>query len=171
VETFLNAVHVLAAVLLIGPLVFAPFVARRAIGRRSADGVRAAANQMAFFGGGSLLVAGLGVVALLTSDRYDFGTPWVIVSITLYVIALVLIYFYAIPALRKAARMVEQGVVGGALDVADGEEPTPLTTTSEDLRDKERLDAISGRIAGAGALVLLVFAAITLLMSARPFGS
>jgi hypothetical protein len=127
---------------------------------------------MAFFGGGSLLVAGLGVVALLASDRYDFGTPWVIISGTLYAIALGLIYFYAIPALRRAARMVEDGVVGGAAEDGRGdEEPAPPTPTAEDLRAKERLDAISGRIGGAGALVLLVIAAITLLMSARPFGS
>ena len=166
----LNAVHVLFAVLLIGPLVFAPFAARRAIGRRSADGVRSAANQMAFFGAGSLVVAGLGVLALLASDRYDFGTPWVIISITLYVFALVLIYFYAIPALRKAARMVEEGVVGGRREMPD-DETTQFTPSTEDLRTKERLDAISGRIIGAGALVLLVIAAITVLMSARPFGS
>jgi hypothetical protein len=41
VETFLRSVHVLAAVLLIGPLVFVPFVARRAIGGRDPGGVRA----------------------------------------------------------------------------------------------------------------------------------
>lgn len=169
-ETFLNAVHVLFAVLLIGPLVFAPFAASRAIGRRSADGVRSAAKQMAFFGAGSLVVAGLGVLALIASDRYDFGTPWVIISITLYVLALALIYFYAIPALRKAARMVEEGVVGGR-PVAAGDEATQLAPSSEDMRTKERLDAIAGRITGAGALVLLAFAAITVLMSARPFGS
>jgi uncharacterized membrane protein len=217
VQTFLNAIHVLAAVLLIGPLVAAPFAGRRAIGRRSADGVRNAANQMAFFGVGSLVVAGLGVVALLASDDYDLGTPWVVISITLYAIALGLVYGYAVPALRRAGRMVADGGPGGGAagypgggsgggsaggaagdpgdgtaggtgdgaaggpgdDAADGpgnrpygEEHTTLVgATPEDLRHKERLDVIAGRIGGAGVLVLLVIAAITLLMSTRPFGS
>jgi hypothetical protein len=94
----------------------------------------------------------------------------VIISITLYVFALVLIYFYAIPALRKAARMVEEGVVGGRPEMPD-DATTQFTPSTEDLRTKERLDAISGRIIGVGVLVLLVIAAITVLMSARPFGS
>ncbi|HEX2357108.1 MAG TPA: DUF2269 family protein [Micromonosporaceae bacterium] len=211
-QTFLNATHVLAAVLLIGPLVAAPFAGRRAIGRRSADGVRNAANQMTFFGVGSLVVAGLGVVALLASDDYDLGTPWVVISITLYAIALGLVYGYAVPALRRAARMVADGVPGGGSaggaaggaagdpgdgtaggpgdDAADGpgnpggrpddgpgdrpygEEHTTLVGAApEALRHKERLDVIAGRIGGAGVLVLLVIAAITLLMSTRPFGS
>ena len=215
-QTFLNAIHVLAAVLLIGPLVAAPFAGRRAIGRRSADGVRNAANQMTFFGVGSLVVAGLGVVALLASDDYDLGTPWVVISITLYAIALGLVYGYAVPALRRAGRMVADGAPGGGAagdpgggsaggaagdpgdgtaggpgdDAADGsgnpggrpdhgpgdrpygeEHSTLVGATPEDLRHKERLDVIAGRIGGAGVLVLLVIAAITLLMSTRPFGS
>jgi uncharacterized membrane protein len=172
VETFLTALHVLAAVLLIGPLVLAPFAGRRAIARRSPDGIRGATRQMAAFGAGSVVVAGLGVLALFASHEYDFGTPWVTISMTLYVIAVGLVYLYAIPALRRAARMVDEGVPAAPEPGERNQEPeTTLTVTGTDVHAKERLEAISARLAGAGLLVLLVFAAITLLMSVRPFGS
>ncbi|NUT36846.1 MAG: DUF2269 family protein [Hamadaea sp.] len=164
--TFLKALHVLSAVLLVGPLTAAPFLGRRAIRRRSADGVRSAANQTRAFGAGSVLTALLGVATLLASDgAYQFRTPWVIISITLYALALGLVFFYAVPALLKAAKMVDEGVIDA------GPEAQALTATADDLRLKEHLDAITARVAGAGYLVLLVFAVITLLMVIRPFGS
>jgi uncharacterized membrane protein len=160
VMTFLKALHVLSAVMLVGPLMSAPFIGRRAIQRRSADGVRMAAAQTRAYGFGTILTALLGVLTLLGSNgRYSFRTPWVIISITLYVVALLLVFFYAVPALHKAARMVEEGVV----------ETSASTASSDDLLLKEHLDAITGRVAGAGFLVLAVFAVITLLMVIRPF--
>lgn len=169
-ETLLVTAHVLAAVLVIGPLVWAPFAARRAIARRSADTVRAAATQMSVFGLGSIVTAGLGVLALTRSTRYDFGTGWVTVSMTLYVVALGLVYGYAVPALRRASRMVEEGVPASPRpERAEEDGQTTVTATATDLRAKERLDAISARVGGAGLLVLLVFAAIAVLMTAKPF--
>ncbi|MCP2326633.1 putative membrane protein [Hamadaea flava] len=162
--TFLKALHVLSAVMLVGPLMSAPFIGRRAIQRRSADGVRMAATQTRAFGAGTVLTAVLGILTVLGSDgKYEFATPWVIISMTLYVVALGLVFFYAVPALHKAARMVSEGVIDTQPEVS------ALTATTDDLRLKERLDAITGRVAGAGFLVLLVFAVITLLMVIRPF--
>ncbi|WP_245601643.1 DUF2269 family protein [Hamadaea tsunoensis] len=162
--TFVKALHVLSAVMLIGPLMSAPFVGRRAIARRSADGVRAAANQMSFYGLGSILTALLGVLTVSASGgKVKFGDPWVIISSTLYVVALGLVFFYAVPALRKAANMVAEGVLEATPDTA------ALTATGGDLQLKERLDAITGRVYGAGIVVLLAFALITLLMTIRPF--
>jgi len=164
VMTLLKALHVLSAVMLVGPLMSAPFIGRRAIKRRSADGVRMAANQTRLYGAGTLLTALLGVATLLGSDsKYQFRTPWVIISITLYVVALGLVFFYAVPALLKAARMVEEGVIDA------GPEASALTATADDLRLKEHLDRITGRVSGAGFVILLVFAVITLLMVIRPF--
>jgi uncharacterized membrane protein len=164
VMTFLKALHVLSAVMLIGPLMTAPFIGRRAIRRRSAEGVRMAADQTRLYGAGSLLTALLGVATLLGSGgRYQFRTPWVIISMTLYVVALGLVFFYAAPALHKAAKLVEEGVIDAA------PEEDALTATAGDLRLKEQLDAITARVSGAGFVVLLVFAMITLLMVIRPF--
>jgi uncharacterized membrane protein len=166
VMTFLKALHVLTAVLLVGPLMAAPFTGRQAIRRRSADGVRMAATQTTFYGAGSVLTALLGVATVVVSNnKYTFSAPWIVISSTLYIIALGLVFFYAVPALRKAAKLVEEGV----LTPADEPEAPAQTATTQDLRAKERLDAITGRVLGAGILVLLVFVVITLLMVYRPF--
>lgn len=172
-ETLLVTLHVLAVVLGIGPLLLAPFVARRGITRRSPEMVRTATRLMVWFGAGSLLAALLGVAALSRSTRFDFRTPWVIVSLTLYAIALALIYGYEVPALRRAAHMVDEGVLSRPdVDRNAGEDETATTTltaTAADLLAKERLDAISGRVAGAGLLLLLVFVVIVIMMTAKPF--
>lgn len=169
-ETFLVTLHVLAAVLVIGPLVLAPFLARRAIVTRNAGTMRGAVRQTVLFGLGSLITAGLGVAALTQSRRYDFGTPWIVASMTLYVIALALVYVFAVPALRQAAHLVEEGVVTRPeTENPDQESQATLTATAADLRAKERLDGLSGRIGVAGLLLLLVFAAIVVLMTAKPF--
>ncbi|MBB5870338.1 putative membrane protein [Allocatelliglobosispora scoriae] len=166
--TFLDALHVLSAVLLVGPLMVAPFVGRRAIQRRSADGVRVAANQMNVYGLGSILTALLGFATMSSSARYSFRDPWIIVSTTLYVVALGVVFVYVVPALRKAARMVEAGVLIRP-EEEDPAQPVSLTATGTDLKTKEELDALTGRVSGAGLLVLLVFAIITMLMTIRPF--
>jgi uncharacterized membrane protein len=173
---FLVTLHVLAAVLLIGPFALAAFWGRRAIRRRDVDDTRDAARIMARFGIGSLVVALLGFGALSTSDRYTFRSPWVIISITLYVVAMGLATGYTVPALRKAAKMIDEGVLvpppAVAAPPADEPEAAPLTlsATADDLALKERLDNVAGRVTGSGALVLLALVVITILMVTRPFG-
>jgi uncharacterized membrane protein len=164
VSTFVNTLHVLAAVLLIGPLVLAPFLGQRAIRRRSEDGVRAAANQLLRFGAGSVLVAGLGVGAVFADDEWTMATPWVLIASTLYVVALGLIGFYAIPALRKASNLVAEATAEPAeVPAGTDTEVHPVPHTAE------KLHTISARVAGAGWLLLVAFAAITILMAVRPF--
>jgi uncharacterized membrane protein len=175
VSTFLNTLHVLAAVLLTGPLLAAPFAARRAIARRSTYGVRVIANLLALFGAGSLLVAALGVATVLAGDEWELTTPWVLIATTLYVVALGLIWLYAVPALRRAAHLLEaaepaptpeSGPEPGP-DRPDREatEPAPEPATAV---TPERVLAISARVAGAGWLLLVTFAVITILMTTRP---
>lgn len=165
-RTFVDVLHVLSAVLLVGPLMVAPFVGRKAIQRRSADGVRTAASQMNVYGFGSLLTAALGVLLVLLTEDLDLGRPWIVISMTLYVAALCLVFFFAAPALRKAARMVEQGVLTRPEMSEDQDAATTqLTTNAADLQLKEQLDSITGRVGLAGLLVLLVFAVITVLMT------
>jgi uncharacterized membrane protein len=131
--------------------------------------------MMARFGIGSLLVALLGVAALSLSDKFSFRTPWVIISLTLYVIGMGIATGYTVPAMRRAAGMIEQGVVSGpaaVVESVDGEDQsTPtLAATATDLATKERLDNIAGRVVGSGALVLVTVVIITILMVTRPFG-
>ncbi|MGC9667836.1 DUF2269 family protein [Planosporangium sp. 12N6] len=201
--TFLVTLHVLSAVLLAGPFAVAAFLGNRAIRRHDAADTRDAANFMAVFAAGTLVVTGLGIGALSFSHRYSFRTPWVIISLTLYVITMGIATGYTAPAIRRAAGMIDQGVLerptaagavggpaagapgpgggrgagaatgagteGGAAADVDVPPPT-LTATADDLAAKERLDNLAGRVAGSGALVLVLTAVITVLMVVKPFG-
>jgi uncharacterized membrane protein len=173
VYTFLVTLHVLSAVLLIGPFALSAFLGNRAIRRHDADDTRDAGTFMARFAVGSLIVAALGIGALSFSNRYSFRTPWVIISLTLYVIAMGVATGYTAPAIRRAAGMIEQGVLERPPAAAEGDAEAPpptLAASATDLAAKERLDNIAGRVAGSGALVLVLIALITILMVTRPFG-
>lgn len=174
--TLVQTLHVLAAVLVVGPLAFAPALGRRCIRQRDARGVRAVARRMSWFGAGSVAVAGLGALTVLASEAYDFADPWIVIALTLYAIVLGLIYLFAVPALHTAARLLDDGVLTEPTTTpapADSGEPGPAPTlraTAEDLHAKERLDATTGRIVLAGVLILAIFSVITVLMVVRPFG-
>lgn len=148
-STVLNALHVVLAVLVIGPLVVAPFAARRAIRRRSAEGVRFAANLAALFGAGAVVVAGLGVATVLTGEEWTMVTPWVLIASTLFVVALAVTWAYAVPALRRAASMVGAGVfdqyaaVEAAKDIEEGDgDAAPAGADADrELTEEELADA------------------------------
>jgi hypothetical protein len=171
--TFLVTLHVLAAILVMGPFALGALRGHQTIRRRDASGTRDVARWMAIFSIGTVLVVLLGFAALGLSKRYTFHSPWVIISITLYVVAMGVATGYTVPALRKTARMIDEGVlpVPRATPVPDDETTTTtLSASATDLATKERLDAVAGRVAGSGALVLLCVAVITILMVVRPFG-
>ncbi len=160
-RTLLDVLHVLSAVLLVGPLMVTPFVGRRAIQRRNAEGVRMAANQTNLYGLGSLVTAGLGVLLTLAGDDdHKLTDPWIVISLTLYGVAVCLVFFYAVPALRRAARMIEEDTPARALPVTSGSAGEAPSRPAG-----EQLEAITGRVAMAAFLVLLVFTLITVLMT------
>jgi len=167
--SFWTTLHVIAVVLVIGPMCAAPFFARRAIARRSADNVRAATRQLTAFATAAAVAAALGVVAASTSDRYQLRTPWVIISITLFLLALVLVFGYTAPALAKAARMISDEADTVAEGADDGEDEAVALGRRD--RARTRLDVIGGRIGGSGLLILLDVVAVTVLMVVKPFGS
>nr|WP_240942967.1 DUF2269 family protein [Planosporangium thailandense] len=165
--------HVLTAVLLIGPFALAPYMAHRAIRRHDASNTHAAARILAVFSTGSLIVAAFGFGALSTANRYSFRTPWVIISITLYVIAMGIATGYTMPSIRRAAGVIEQGVLERppAAAEGDGEAPPPtLAATATDLAAKERLDNLAGRVVASGTVVFVLIVLITIFMIVRPFG-
>lgn len=137
---FLLSLHVLGAVLLIGPFVLLGFLGDRAIRRADAEEIRRSARYLARFAIGSTLVAVLGAAALGLSDRYTFGTPWVIISVILWLVAMGVATGLTVPSLRRAADQAGQGDLG----------------------------SLPARVVGSSALVLLLFVAITILMVVRP---
>jgi uncharacterized membrane protein len=188
VKLFL-ALHVLLAIFLIGPLAMIPMTALRSIRGRDARQLHGAARQTMIYGLASILVFLLGFAVVGTepsNHKISLGVPWLTISMTLYVIALVLVLVVLVPSLRRAARLIDKGVLDTKTALAtpakpavsgeDGDtatevvEPT-LTATAADLAGKERLDAIYGRTAGIAGLVTLLFAVIIVLMVTRPFGS
>jgi MFS family permease len=173
VHTFAVTLHVLSAVFVIGPLVFAALGGYRAVRRHDPGNARSAVASLVWFNGGSVLVAVLGLWAVSTSDRVTFRTPWVTISLTLFVIMMGLATGYTMPALRKAARILDEGVLARpAVTVPDDEGATPAarTATATELVTKERLDQLAGRIAASGGLVALAAVAITIFMVVKPFG-
>lgn len=188
--TLLVTLHVVVAIFLVGPLAMIPMTALRSIRRRDADAVQGAARQTLIYGLGSIAVFLLGIGIVPFEPGYNLGTPWLTISMTLYLIALVLVLAVLAPSLRKAARLIEQGVPATreltapapaagestpegaeAADVEPaGAGTTPAVTASAtELASKERLDSLYGRSAGAAGLVALLFVVIAVLMVTKPF--
>jgi hypothetical protein len=174
VYKFVVTLHVLAAVLVIGPLVLAALTGYRAVRRHDPAGTRSAATLLARANIGTVVIALLGFWAVSTSDRVDFRTPWVVISITLWIIMGGVASALATPALRKAARLLNEGVparpVAAQPEGDEGAPPAQYSATATELVAKERLDQLAGRIAASGGLVALAAVAITVFMVVKPFG-
>jgi len=103
-ETVVFALHVVAAVFIVGPMAILPMTAMRAIRAGEGGQVGVLAQSTFVFSLLSLLVAVLGFGVIGTNeDGTTITTPWVLVSIILYVVALALNLFAVVPALRSAA--------------------------------------------------------------------
>ncbi len=145
--TVMNVLHVVTAIFLIGPMAILPMSAMRAA--RNADGpaVLGAARSTMIFSLGSLVVALLGFGVLgMAPDGWNLSvtTPWVLISIILYVVALALNLLAVVPALRSAGEHLEANDVG--------------SLRSNDYR----------RIAMTSGVVTLLLIAVVVLMVVRP---
>jgi uncharacterized membrane protein len=176
--TFVITLHVIAVVLLVGPMVVAAFSARRGIKARDAKAVQTASRVLTLFGFGYLLVGLLGVLAVSTNSQYRFGAPWVVISITLFVVILALVFGYNAPATHKAARMIRSGALDTTLD-AEPEMSAPVTPPTDEPQQHagsrattgQHLAEISARITLTGLLTLLGVVLIVILMVVKPFGT
>ncbi len=189
---FLVTLHVLTAIFIIGPLVAAPMTALRAVRHRDASVLRDHTRQTLFYGLGSLAVFLFGLAIIPTSSRYDFGSTWITISMTLYIIAIVLILAVLVPTMRRIGAILGSGVLGPdaaagratpvatepagetagtTAQPADGTagEPTSVTATGADFAAKARLDSAYGRIAMVSGLVSLLFVVIAIFMVVKPF--
>jgi uncharacterized membrane protein len=164
VHLFLKTLHVVAAVFLIGPLVVIPMSGLRAIRHGDLSAVRTAARQTGLYGLLSILVFALGAAVVPTeSEHYNFGTPWVTISMTLFIVAVAVILGVTVPALTKAGSLLEARTAP-APSTADGEDAAPAPLTDS------QLDAARGRVAASSGVASLLLVAITVLMVVKPFG-
>jgi uncharacterized membrane protein len=145
-DTVLTALHVVAAVFLVGPMAVLPMTAMRAVRVGNGPVVELLARSTRVFSLASLLVAflGFGVLGVVgKTDKISVTTGWVLASILLYVVALGLSLLVVVPALETAG--------------------SALATGSPDAGR-----AGYGRIAASSGIVSLLLIAVTVLMVWRP---
>ena len=140
----LLALHLLAAVFAVGPLVHAATTASRGLRHGDAAAIKASARMCTIYSAASVLVVIFGFGLMSSTSPYthekvaDFGDVWIWLSLLLWLVAAALAFFVVVPALDRAA--------------AD-------TTTAS---------AMVGRVAATGGIVGILFAVIIFLMVYRP---
>lgn len=140
----LLALHILAAIFAIGPLVHAATTASRGLRLGDVGAIRASSRMCTIYTVASVVVVVLGFGLMSATSPYthkavaDFGDVWIWGSLVLWLVAAALTYFVVVPALGKAAE-----------DVSDA-------------------PAMVGRVAASGGIVGVLYAAIVVLMVYRP---
>lgn len=141
----LLTLHLIAAVFLVGPAVGAAMTAPAALRSGKASAVGILRRLVTVYGIGTIVVAILGAAMVQGRDsgrHFAFSDTWIIVSLILYVVALVTTVGALIPALRRA----EADLTGGAV----------LTS------------AAKIRISVLGSVISALYVAIVVLMVYRP---
>lgn len=111
-EDLLSVLHVVGAVFIVGPMAILPMTAMRAIRAGQGAQVATLARSTMVFTLLSLLVAVLGFGILGVSDHdTSITTPWVLISLIVYVVALALTLFAVVPSMRSAAEHLQDPAV------------------------------------------------------------
>lgn len=140
----LLALHILAAVFAIGPLVHAATTAARGLRTSDAAAIAMSSRLCKIYAGASVVVVILGFGLMSATSPYthekagDFGDVWIWLSLVLWLVA----------------AAITVGVVTPALDRAAGE-PSAAA-------------GLVGRVAASGGVVGVLFAVIIFLMVYRP---
>jgi hypothetical protein len=141
----LLALHLLFAVFAVGPLVHAATTAARGV--RTGDGAATASSSrmLKIYSYASVLVIIVGF-GLMSSKRHgktvaEFSDVWIWLSVLLWLVAVALVLAVIVPALERATKLIAE---------------------------QQSVVALTGRVAAAGGIVGLIFAAIVFLMVYRP---
>lgn len=106
-ETVLNVVHVAATVFIIGPMAVLPMTGLRALRTGNLDQVAVLGRTTMVFSLVSLLVPIFGFGVLGMSDpKYHLSvtTPWILISLISYLVALAISLALVVPAMRAGGR-------------------------------------------------------------------
>jgi hypothetical protein len=141
----LLALHLLFAVFAVGPLVHAATTAARGV--RTGDGAATASSSrmLKIYSYASVLVIIVGF-GLMSSKRHgktvaEFSDVWIWLSVLLWLVAVALVLAVIVPALERATKLIAE---------------------------QQSVVALTGRVAAAGGIVGLIFAAIVFLMVYQP---
>lgn len=146
-HTLLSVMHVLSVVVFVGPAMLTPWLGERALRERDGDRVHRAGRRCMALNALTLVAALFGVLTMMTSERYSFADPWVIIASTLYAVA----------------------VVNGAALV-----PGVLARIGKELQDAhgavegELLEQHRGRLLALAGLNLVFYGVVVVLMAWRP---
>ena len=151
-EILFAALHVIAAVFIVGPMAILPMTAMRAVRARNGAQVQALARATSTFTLLSLLVLLTGFILIEAGDpknNVTLSTGWIIGSIMLYVIAVAINLFITVPSMKRVADGVTAST--GAEGMIMAARPAGYST-----------------IAGASGLASLLLVAVVVLMVWKP---
>lgn len=140
----LLALHLVAAVFAVGPLVHAATTASRGLRQADAAAIRTSSRMCRLYTAASVLVVIFGFGLMSSTSPYtdekvaSFGEVWIWLSLLLWLVAAALAFFVVVPALDKAAA-----------DVASA-------------------PSLVGRVAAGGGVTALLFVVIIVLMVYQP---
>jgi uncharacterized membrane protein len=100
--------HVVGSVFIVGPMAILPMSGMRTLRAGDASHLATQAKSTNLLSLLSLIVAVVGF-GVMGSDRPDltFTTPWILASVSLYVVALLLNLMVVVPAMRRASTHLE----------------------------------------------------------------
>jgi hypothetical protein len=138
------ALHILAAIFAVGPLVHAATTASRGLRQGDVTAIRTSARMLNVYTVASVAVVIFGFGLMSSTSPYthekvaSFGDVWIWLSLLLWLVAAAISYFLIVPALGQAAE------------------------------DVSGARALVGRVAAFGGIVGIVFAVIVFLMVYQP---
>jgi hypothetical protein len=141
------ALHLVAVVFAIGPLVHATTTAARGLRTADATATAGSARTATLYSYASLLVVIFGFGTMSATSPFthkkvaDFGDTWIWLSVLLWVVAVALTLGLVVPALQQATTRIGAG---------------------------ESVDNLKAKVAAGGGIVGLIFAGIVFLMVYRP---
>ncbi len=172
------ALHLLFAIFAIGPLVHAATTASRGIRRGDAAATAYSARMARIYAYVSVLVVVFGF-GLMSSKEHGhavakFSDTWIWLSLLLWLVAVAVTLAVIAPSLdrataaigTRAAGVAETNVAGAG--VGAGVAETNVPGRSAGTRVAGTSSALTARVAVAGGVVGLIFAAIVFLMVYQP---
>ncbi len=120
-EALFTTLHVVGAVFIVGPMAILPMTGMRAIRAGQGSQVVVLARSTFVFSLLSLLVVVFGF-GILPFSKYGTSvtTPWVLISLILYVIAVGLSLLGVVPAMRSVAEALTTAPAGATVDTKSG---------------------------------------------------
>lgn len=108
-ENIVVSLHVLAAIVLLGPLVFATSATPRAMRSGDAKTLGFLVSTTRVYAIASIVVPVLGAGAVQHKYGFAFSQTWIWLSLVLYVVALGVFTGLVVPAQKKAVGLIDAG--------------------------------------------------------------